>query len=382
MKIVKRIVLAVLIIGGAAVAYYYAKNGVERNPNVLQVSGNIEVTDVQLSFRIPGWVEKRLVDEGDNVTVGHEIARLDRSELAQEVELHDAEVRASKAALAELEAGSRPEEIDQAKAVVMRTQAALAELEAGSRPEEIAAAEATLQAAKVEADQLKLEFDRVEKLYAAKATSKQDYDRAKAAYDGASERRREAEERLKLVKLGPRKEQVDQARAALKQAQATLDLVREGPRQEQIEQARARLLQTQQTLAIAKTHRGYTTLVSPITGVVLSKNVETGEYVVAGTPIVTVADLNDIWLRAYVSETDMGRVHLGQKVRVTADTYPGQVYDGHVSFIASEAEFTPKNVETQKERVKLVFRVKISIVNRNTELKPGMPADAEIQLAP
>jgi HlyD family secretion protein len=340
------------------------------------------VTDVQLSFRIPGWVQKRLVDEGEVVKVGQEIAQLDRSELAQEAELHDAEVQAVKAALAELEAGSRPEEIAQAEAAVLKAQALLDEVVTGSRPEEIAGAEATLQAAKIETDQFKLDFDRVAKLYQSGTTSQQDYDRAKAAYDGASQRRREAEERLKLVKLGPRKEQVDQARAALKQAQATLDLVRKGPRQEQIDQSRARLLQTQQTLAIAKTHLGYTTLVSPLAGVVLSKNVETGEYVVAGTPIVTVADLSDIWLRAYISEPDLGRVKLGQKVRVTADTYPGQVYEGHISFISSEAEFTPKNVETQKERVKLVFRLKIAVANRSSELKPGMPADAEIRIGP
>jgi HlyD family secretion protein len=95
---------------------------------------------------------------------------------------------------------------------------------------------------------------------------------------------------------------------------------------------------------------------------------------------VTVADLANVWVRAYINETDLGRVKVGQRVRVTTDTYPGKVYEGHISFIASEAEFTPKNVQTQKERVKLVYRIKIDIPNPKMELKPGMPADAEILL--
>jgi multidrug resistance efflux pump len=115
----------------------------------------------------------------------------------------------------------------------------------------------------------------------------------------------------------------------------------------------------------------------------LSQQVELNnrEYVAAGTPIVTVADLTDIWLRAYVNEADLGRVKFGQKARVTTDTYPDKAYEGTISFIASEAEFTPKNVQTPTERVKLVYRVKITVANAKMELKPGMPADAEIVLA-
>ena len=113
----------------------------------------------------------------------------------------------------------------------------------------------------------------------------------------------------------------------------------------------------------------------------LSENVETGEYVAPGTPVVTVGDLENVWLRAYVQETDLGRVKVGQRVLVTTDTYPGKAYEGRVSFVASKAEFTPKNVQTQQERVKLVYRVKVDIPNPGMELKPGMPADAEILLA-
>jgi HlyD family secretion protein len=129
---------------------------------------------------------------------------------------------------------------------------------------------------------------------------------------------------------------------------------------------------------LAETKLHYATVVSPTDGVVLSKNVEPGEYVSAGTPVVTVGNLNDMWLRAYVEGPELGIVKLNQQAQVTTDTYPGRVYLGHVSFIAAEAEFTPKNVQTEKERTKLVYRIKIQIDNPNQELKRGMPADAVI----
>jgi HlyD family secretion protein len=131
---------------------------------------------------------------------------------------------------------------------------------------------------------------------------------------------------------------------------------------------------------VAESHLSYATLSSPVAGVVLSKNIEPGEFVAAGTPIVTVGNLQDMWLRAYIPGPDLGLVKLGQPVAVRTDSYPGKTYQGHVSFISSEAEFTPKTVQTNRERVKLVYRIKITIDNPNQELKPGMPADAEISI--
>jgi len=162
------------------------------------------------------------------------------------------------------------------------------------------------------------------------------------------------------------------------QAKEHFRLLRNGSRKEDIEQARARLELTKAALAEAETRLSYATVNSPLFGVVLSKNVEPGEYVSAGTPIVTVADLDNIWVRAYINETDLGRVKVGQRARVTTDSYRHKVYDGRVAFVASQAEFTPKMVQTERERVKLVYRVKVDITNQNMELKPGMPADVEI----
>jgi len=365
---------AVLLV--AVLAYLIL--GRSNDGRVIRVSGNIEVTDAEVSFKILGRVEARLVDEGEMVRAGQTIARLDSAELAQEVAARRAEMQAVQAALAELEAGSRPEEIAQAEASAQQAKARLDEMLAGSRPEELSAAEAVLRRAKAEAERARLDAERYEGLYKKEIVSAQQYDLARTAFETALARQREAEEQYKLVKEGPRKEQIEQARAAWLQAQERFVLVKKGPRQETIEQARARLQQAKEGLAVAETRLGYATLTSPLAGVVLSKNVEPGEFVAAGTPIVTVGDLENVWLRAYINETDLGRVKVGQRVRVATDTYPDKRYEGRVSFIASQAEFTPKSVQTEKERVKLVYRIKVDIRNPNMELKPGMPADAEI----
>ncbi len=350
------------------------------NPDVLHVSGNIEVTDAEVSFKIPGRVVERLVDEGVVVNADQVVARLETADLVEQVRMRRAAAAAAEAFSAQLLAGSRPEEIEQAKAAMEQSEARLSELLAGSRPQEIAAAEAVAEHARADAIRAEADYERYARLFQKVNVSAQQYDAAKAAKEMAEARLQEAEEQLKLVKEGPRREQIEQARAALAQARDQYTLVKKGPRQEEIDQARARLEEARQSLAVAETQLGYATLKAPFAGVVLSKNVEPGEYVSAGTPVITIADIKNVWLRAYINETDLGRVKLGQRGFLTTDTYPGKKYEGHISFISSQAEFTPKNVQTEKERVKLVYRIKVDVSNPNMELKPGMPVDADIEL--
>jgi HlyD family secretion protein len=377
----KLLALAAIIVVGTILAYEFLAARSRREAKVIRVSGNIEVTDAEVSFKIAGRVEARLVDEGETVKAGQVVARLEQRELAEEAALCKAEAQAAQAALAELEAGSRPEEIAQAEASLRQAQARLDELLAGSRVQELAVAEARFERAKADALRLEVDYGRYKGLYEKELISAQQFDAARTAYEMAKANQREAEEQLKLAQEGPRREEIQQARAAVNEAKERFVLVKKGPRRETIEQARARFEQARQALAVAETRLGYATLVSPLSGVVLSKNVEPGEYVAAGTPVITVGELVNPWLRAYINETDLGRVKVGQRVYVTTDTYPGKRYEGHISFIASQAEFTPKNVQTEKERVKLVYRVKVDIPNPHMELKPGMPADAEILLA-
>jgi HlyD family secretion protein len=316
---------AVVLVLVAGSAVYLRFRGGEAD-GAVRVSGNIEVTDVDLSFRTAGRVLERLVGEGMTVSEGQVVARLDSADLEREERRKEAELKAAEAALRDLEAGSRPQEIAAARATVARAQA--------------------------EADRLTRDFDRSSALYSRGVISAREYEAANAASDVAGARLQEAREALLLVEEGPRKEQVAQARA-------------------QVEQAR-------EALKLAKVRLGYGTITAPLSGLVLSENVEAGDYVAPGTPVVTVGDLANVWLRAYIEETDLGRVKVGQLVEVSTDTYPGKKYAGRVSFIASQAEFTPKNVQTRKERVRLVYRVKIDIPNPERELKPGMPADAVI----
>lgn len=371
------IILPVLVIA-AVLTILLLRKWSGNDENVIKVSGNIEVKDAQIGFKIAGRVLERMVSEGESIDAGQIVARLDSLDLAQEVALRKAELRAAQASLAELEAGYRTEEIAQAEANMEKAQSRLDELLAGSRPQEIAAAEASVRNAQVNSSHLKIEFERRSKLLKANTIAPREFDRAKSEYERALANYHEAQENLKLIKEGPRKEQIDQARAALSEARQHHALMKKGPREETIEQSQARLEQAEAALALAEIRLGYATITTPFAGLVLSENVESGEYVAPGTPVITLGDMANVWLRAYINETDLGRVKPGQKVHVTTDTYPEKIYEGRISFISSEAEFTPKNVQTQKERVKLVYRAKIDIPNPDMELKPGMPADAEI----
>ncbi len=322
----KKIILILLILVALTAVFLYFRNRSPVNPDLIRVSGNIEMTEAEVSFKIPGRVEERLVSEGETVKAGQMVARLDSRELGQEKEQRQAQVSSARAALAELLAGSRAEEIAQAQALLERAQA--------------------------DQERALVEFERQKKLYQREVISTREYDLAKTTHDGAEAKVRESRENLTLVKKGPRQEKIDQARASLKAAE--------------------------QVLAQSQTRLEYTVAVSPLSGIVLSKNIEPGEVVSAGTPVVTVGEINQVFLRAYINETDLGRVKVGQKVKVSTDTFPGKSYEGRISFLAPQAEFTPKNIQTQKERVKLVYRIKVEIPNPQMELKPGMPADGEI----
>ncbi len=376
------LVLVILAASGGA-AYWYWNNHRENDDGALRISGNIETTEAQVAFKIPGRVVERLFDEGQMVKKDERVAVLDTSDLDCNVALRRAEVKAAEAALAELLAGSRPQEIEAAKAAMERAAHILQDREAGPRAPEIAAAEATVAAADADMVRAQADFRRSAALFQRKAISAEDYDASRAAFDVADERHRQAVAQLQLLREGTRPDQIKEARSALAQTQAQYELVKIGPRQEDIDQARARLDQARQALKLAEVQLSYATVYAPLTGVVLSKNIEPGEYVAPGTPVVTVGDLVNVWLRGYIPESDKGRVKYGQTAWVTTDAYPDKKYKGWVSFISQEAEFTPKNVQTQKERVKLVYRIKINITNDpKMELNPGMPADAVIETGP
>jgi HlyD family secretion protein len=322
-----RLVPAVCLAAALLLGACSGRDGADTAPLVL--SGNIEVTNAEVSFKVPGRVVQRLVTEGDRVKEGQLVARMDDTDQLETLALRRAELA--------------------------QAEAAYAELKAGSRPEEIAAAQASLNSAEADRERLRLDFARQQALLGKDAIADREFEASQAQLKVAEARTDEAAQQLKLVQAGPRVEDIAQGRARVDQARAAV--------------------------ALAQTQVDDTRLLSPLSGFVLSKNIEPGEYVSPGTPVITVADIAHVWVRAYISETDLGRIRLGEKIEVHTDTYPGKKYEGTIGFIDSEAEFTPKMVQTTKERVKLVFRIKIDLDNPNDELKPGMPADAIIPAA-
>lgn len=325
----KIILILILIIVAASIFALYKRLTQRKSPgNILKISGNIEAHESTVGFKVQGRLDELLVQEGQVVREGDLVARLDREDYLQQVRLDEATLL------------SRESELSLALA--------------GSRTQEIKAAEQTLLDAKADMELKELEFERNQALYAKGYISAQDRDIADT--------------------------NLKRARATYERSKQSYDEIVEGTRKEQIEINRANVHAARQNLNLSRVRLDYTSLHAPKTGVITVRQAELGEVMLPNTPVVTIADIDHLWLRGYISETDLGRVRWGQPATVRTDTFPGKTYKGRVSFISSEAEFTPKSVETHKERVTLVYRIKIDLDNPNHELKPGMPADAEIDL--
>jgi HlyD family secretion protein len=243
--------------------------------------------------------------------------------------------------------------IDEAGVAVRESDLALTL--AGTREQEVKASQQAMIDAQADLAEKKLDSDRAQQLFGKDEISAQDRDLAATA--------------------------LKRSEATFKAAQQRYNEAVEGSRKEDVVIARANLAQANADLGLSRINESYTTLRAPSTGVITVRQAELGEVVSPGSPVVTLADLDHIWLRAYIAETDLGKIHWGQQATITTDTYPGKQYHGRISFISPDAEFTPKSVQTYAERVTLVYRIKIDIDNPNHELKPGMPADAHIELA-
>ncbi len=320
------LVLFLFIVTGSILYFFNQKK--DTKDSFIQVSGNIETTEVNVGFKISGRIISLPVQEGQWVERGMVIARLEDEDLKQRLAL--------------------------AKATLLSAQARLNKLLAGSRPEELREAEAVLQQARFDLENKQAHYERMRSLFEKGVVPKETLDNSETAF--------------KIAK------------AVLQRATENYQLVKEGPRKEDIEDARAQVEQARSNLRLIETQLSYTVLRSPISGVVLVKSAEVGEVVNPGTSILTLAEIERVWLKAYISEPDLGRVKWGQEVRVTTDLYPKKEYIGRISFISSSAEFTPKQIQTEKERVTLVYRIKIEIPNPERELKPGMPAEGRILL--
>jgi HlyD family secretion protein len=362
-----------------------------RSENVIRASGTIEATDVDVSFQIAGRVTEVLAVEGQPVKAGDVLARVSDKELRERVNQIQASLDAAASQVrqqqktVELRRGIIDGQVAQARGQEEASRAVAERVREGSRPQEIRVAEAELKQAEAELAQRRADFERIAGLTKEGIVPRAQLDAAEAALHTAESQRDAASQRLALAREGARRQDVAQAEAELETAQAGVGMAEASRREIDVQNAalsaaRAREKELQAQLEAAKTQLSYTEIRSPLDGVVLTKNVEAGEFVNPGTPVVTVADISDLWMNIYIPETQTGLVRLGQPVHVYADSFPGETFNGKIIFVSSESEFTPKTIQTQEERIKLVYRTKVSLENTQQRLKPGMPADAEILL--
>ncbi len=385
----KRIIVIVAVLAVAGVAAYAFWGIGRRQDGRIMVSGNIELTEVNIGFKTSGRLIERNVDEGDNVKKGEILARLDRDQLVAQRAHEVASLEAAETQVAQAETSiqwekaSMAADIEQKRADLSSNESKLLELKNGSRPQEIQDAKAAVDSTQAEWDRAKRDWDRAQTLFKDDDISTEQYDQFRNRWQNAQAMLKQTQERYSLVVAGPRAEQVEaqagqvqRARGALKMAEANaLELKR---REQELDTRRAEIAQAKASIALIDSQLADTIAYSPVDGVVLVKAADVGEVLAPGTTVVTVGDIDHPWLRGYIDEKDLGKVKIGSKAKLTTDSYPGKVYAGRVSFIASEAEFTPKQIQTQQERVKLVYRIKIEVENPGRELKSNMPADAEI----
>ena len=318
----KIVILAVIFIPvGVLGAWWFIK--VKENPSgaELKVYGNIDIRDVNLAFNEQERIVEIFVEEGDRVKRGQVLARQQTHRLEAQIREAEAQIAAQKEVVKRFQVGTRWQEIEQARA-------------------EVAATEAKVRNSR-------LNFERIKKTSGAGATSEQALDNARAQLD------------------------VDQAQ--LKVKEKALNLALEGPRKEDIAAARNHLEALKASLSLLKIRLSDMTLTSPAAGVIQNRNLEPGEMASPDQPVVTLALTDPKWVRAYVPEPDLGRIKLGMKAKILSDSFPNQIFEGWIGFISPVAEFTPKTVETEDLRTKLVYEVRVFVHDSKDLLRLGMP---------
>jgi len=328
MKLI-RIVILVLLVGGlAAVLWFWRHREPGTAEEQLVLFGNVDIRQVQLAFNGNERIAALLAEEGDRVNAGQLLARLDTQRLEPKAASREAQVRAQSEVVARLEAGNRPEEVRKAKA--------------------------DLEAARADLENAELTYKRIIQLTTQGVDTAQRKDDARATLDVAKARETAAKEAYDLMVVGPRKEDIAAARATLQAYEADLALAR-------------------RELADAQ-------LYAPTNGVIRNRILEPGDMASPQKPVFTLALDDPVWVRAYVSETDLGKIRTGIKAEVTTDSFPGKRYPAWIGFISPTAEFTPKTVETTEVRAKLVYEVRAFVPNPWGELRLGMPAVVTVPL--
>lgn len=383
----KRIILIVFLalLASAGGLVYWGQR--QKRSTEHYYSGTIEATQADIAFQVRGRAREVLVKEGDLLKKGQVIALLDPEELTALRNQARSNLRRTRETLhqlqtlLELNRNVFPFEVERAQAAVRALEAQVAEAETGFRRQEVEQARLTMEAARATMEDARKNKVRFDQLFLQKVVAERNKDAADLAYETSARQFERTQEAFNLLEEGFRKESIEAARFRLAEAKAGLKLAGENLKkiditQKEVAAATAQVEAASAALEVSEIQLAYTKLSSPFDGIMVSRNIEPGEIVAPGQEVFSISDLSRVDLKIFVGESEIGKIRPGQKARVKIDTFPSKSYTGSVSFISPEGEFTPKIIQTQKERVKLVYLVKIAIPNPDLELKTGMPADA------
>ncbi len=358
----KRIFLILVIAVAVAVTALYATWF--RRDTALQGSGTVEARDIRVGSKVGGRIEKVLVREGDSVQPGQILITFDDKEL--QASLEQSRANAEKA-----ERGYRPEEIAEARAAAAQAKADYELKKHGYRQEDIAAAEAELDRTKADEIRTHLDFNRYETLAKKDLVSKQQRDSAEANWKMALAQQDNAQHKLDELRRGYRPEEIASAEARYRQTQATLDKFERGYRREEVDLAKG-------AYAYDEARFRERQVSSPAAAIVEVLDIRPGDLIAPNTPVATLLERDQIYVRIYIPETEIGRVKLGEKADIRVDSFPKQTFNGVVEQINQQAEFLPRNVQTREERVHQVFGVKIRIDDPTGRVRAGMAADVTL----
>jgi multidrug resistance efflux pump len=364
--------------GGFGLNYYWT---LQAPRTELWMPGTVESQEVRLSSRVGGRVTKVLVKESDLVDAGQPVLELEMPELDAERKQLEAQVASAKALLARAENGPREEEKAAAKADVAAAEARLARMRKGYRTEEKDQARKEEEAIVAEMQNAYQELNRERALLNKGATTIEAYETASTKHNRLQAQAAAAAAKTKMMESGYRPEEVAEAEAQLASFQAASDLLQAGTRQEDKDQAAAKVAELEAQIAALDVRRNERTVYAPEKAVVEVISVRPGDIAAANAPLVKVLRADDLWVKAYISEVDLGHIQLGKQVDVTIDTFPGKRFQGVVTYIASDSEFTPRNVQTLDERRHQVFGFKVRVDDPQGVFKSGMAAEVFLPLA-
>lgn len=349
-----------------------------RRPEVLRLPGIVEIFEVRLGPRVAGRVQAVLVTEGDVVEPGQELVRLEVPDVEAQRETLRARVREAEADLLKAQNGPRIEEKLAAQAAAQAAKARLTRLEKGFREEEKEQARSELEAARVDEGLALEEYTRVSRTIRGGASSQAELDQARANLDRARRRVAMFKARNDMYQAGARVEDIDEARADLKRLEMQARVLELGTRSEDLALAAARVDEAKSRLAELEVNLHEAVVRAPEAAVVEIVGVRPGDLVQASQPVLRVLRTGDLWVKTYIPETEMGKIHLGQRVQVTMDTNPNEQFAGKIIHIGAESEFTPRNVQTIDERKHQMFGVRVKLDDNRGVFKSGMAAEVII----